>query len=1770
MSSGSSNDDGAQEVAILDKVLLRLAMADNAEAAAPILATFLVPALQLLAAPQAAVKKKVVALVGHINSRFPSSPAVFPLMSLVDQYIDASVPPLVKNLTLVYLNKALAPVALVHALVSPAIPANHRNAILHIMAPHLACAAPQPEALPPAGALEAVVDFGHDLLLFRPQDIESQTAQRETGAPLPEPPPGLSRMRCKRLASLKPANPSHLSACQASILSYALDVAAADAGWLQAVFPMALVAAHSANPTARDLASHAMRSHFPPSTFSPTSVVTLDRLCAYVAGDSSERVRPASIDLALAALTHLANAPDAALAAPRLFDTLRSALLSPQARMTAAGKALFQALFRTAEPERLVPLARALLDMLLPSIAGTGLGSFGYVAVGRCARIVPSLVGPNLRVLASFFDAAESGSASDRAAVKEALTDLMGAFDPLPESAQGPVFDVLEKYAASGAVQARLMALFYVMHLFPFAHLPSRLLCARLASDTNLAVANEAERGLRPYINMGAGVVPDTSVAYPDFGATAAHFALHGAASPESLVHGFGFCAAAYNAWRKNDANGSLPPDAQPLVALLVEALGRFGEARPALQAQAVSVLAGMADAWARPETVELVPASAVLPLCAAAKAGVREDAARVLAALAPVADPGAVLGPLLEGLVPEASEEAKHGRLVAAAGAAAALLRVQASGLAATSEPLLQVTALAELAAEWLAAGGKNVSPLVGAALCRTLGELGSLMPLPLSGGAAAREATVGQLLALVPQGTAATSSSGSSLAAAMHGAALRALGQVCVGEPHAAYESAVIDACFTLGRVKAVGLQLGAAHTMACVLLGSDTSALDAGAWTVVREKSEAETSFVVDLLKRILVDGVGSGHSFLRQAATLWLVQCCESASRLADNAGARTVLASHIVDVQAAFEYALTDRDLFTQEAASTGLSLTYQLSTETSTQERLLAGLVKTLSTGAGNATTKMAVQAGEPLFQAEALGLTPDGGSLATYQEICSLATDVGQPELIYKFMGLARSNALWTSRTGAASGFAALAESETARAALVDLVPALAPKLFRYRFDPDERVQASMARIWKALVGVVAEARSESSVQTERMIVAEQFDEVLSSALEGIGQRAWRVREASVLALGALLETSPPLTTVQARLEEMWTMAFRALDDIKESVRLAALKACSSLGKVTLQFCSPEAAAEASGACPALDIMMPFLLEKGLVSDAKPVQAFSLSLIVRIVKKARELLKPHLPALVGTLLRAMSTLEPQEFNYVTLNKDRYNLTTEQVEGARLAMAKASPISRTLEAAVGFADAPTLERLVPELVGVITRGVGLPTKVGAAKLVMDLVEMLATEVTPYCKRLMKALMRALHDSSPGMRAANAMALGFCARHAKTKTLARTLGQLVDEYMAATPDSEVQGTVGMVLMQMSKAAPGRLKTFGADVLPVCLVAMHNGREETAKLFRAVWEENTSGNTGGVRLYADELVALVTRALVADQWPLRKQAAASLSFMATAAPTALAGVECGAEGVLAALEAGLAGRLWDGKEALVEAYVDVALLLAKADRAALAAAPAVVDGVLEQAVKRKAVYRYAVTKIVVKAVRYYATAVDARTGLAIHAAVVAALSEMAFTSFEDVDKPGSKPRFLATQAEVLHALGASYPLAAEAQEPEPTAELVASLAAVVAGNPWIVRNAALGALAKIIERGAGCLATASGAVAAANEAAIAALDEAQFKSVREAGLALATILVDALPRLGAAGEPVREPLEAALRRREQDAEVAIARGAKQVRQALQTQG
>ena len=91
-------------------------------------------------------------------------------------------------------------------------------------------------------------------------------------------------------------------------------------------------------------------------------------------------------------------------------------------------------------------------------------------------------------------------------------------------------------------------------------------------------------------------------------------------------------------------------------------------------------------------------------------------------------------------------------------------------------------------------------------------------------------------------------------------------------------------------------------------------------------------------------------------------------------------------------------------------AARGLSLLYTLAADDkATQQQLVASLARTLGGAATTAPTSGLKLTGESeLFPEGVIGQAPKsagGGQLSTYRQLCSMASDVGQPELVYQFL---------------------------------------------------------------------------------------------------------------------------------------------------------------------------------------------------------------------------------------------------------------------------------------------------------------------------------------------------------------------------------------------------------------------------------------------------------------------------------------------------------------------------------------------------------------------------------------------------------------------------------------------------------------------------------------------------------------------------------------------------------------------------------------------
>jgi proteasome component ECM29 len=84
--------------------------------------------------------------------------------------------------------------------------------------------------------------------------------------------------------------------------------------------------------------------------------------------------------------------------------------------------------------------------------------------------------------------------------------------------------------------------------------------------------------------------------------------------------------------------------------------------------------------------------------------------------------------------------------------------------------------------------------------------------------------------------------------------------------------------------------------------------------------------------------------------------------------------------------------------------------------------------------------------------------------------------------------------------------------------------------------------------------------------------------------------------------------------------LKDLWFRCFRVIDDIKESVRKAAMSMFRTLSSLSVRLCDPVYTNPDQGK-EAIAVIMPFLLTEGLHSPVKEVLGLTVEQIQKICK---------------------------------------------------------------------------------------------------------------------------------------------------------------------------------------------------------------------------------------------------------------------------------------------------------------------------------------------------------------------------------------------------------------------------------------------------------------------------------------------------------------------------------------------------------------------
>jgi proteasome component ECM29 len=759
----------------------------------------------------------------------------------------------------------------------------------------------------------------------------------------------------------------------------------------------------------------------------------------------------------------------------------------------------------------------------------------------------------------------------------------------------------------------------------------------------------------------------------------------------------------------------------------------------------------------------------------------------------------------------------------------------------------------------------------------------------------------------------------------------AVSAIGPL-VGTLHATADEAqfgsFLDRFLGLHEVKRAEFHfaMGESLAVACAGLRSSSTMTEFDVDADLPSWSHSNETLTTAILDRVIGDCKTTKPS-LKKAAAIWLlclIQYCGDAA----------AIKSRLRDCQAVFARLLNDRDEIVQETGSRGLSVVYEHG-DKQLRDDLVRDLVQTFT--GSNAKMSGTVSDDTQLFEAGALP-TENGQSVTTYKDIVRLATEMGDPSLVYRFMNLASNNAIWTSR--AAFGRFGLG-SILADSTYLSENKKFYPKLFRYRFDPNPNVQRSMNEIWKALV------------KDPTAVINDNFDLIMEDLLKSIvSGKEWRAREASCAAISDLVQ-GRDVEVFEKYLDEIWTVAFKVLDDVKESVRVAAMKLCRTLTSMLIRNLE-VGEGNSKRARAMVNHAMPFLLQQMDGAGGKEVQQYAIVTLLEIVKKCPpKSLQPFAPTILETLVVSLSSLEHESINYLHLNADKYGLTAEKLDKMRVSSINASPVTEAIELCLdSITMRESAERSSPDdmegvvstsgtndkqspmddamqrLVNAYRAAIGLPSKVGLTRVMTALVVRHPTAFRPYADKFVQLTRKHILDRNATISVAFSTSLGYLMRLASQKEVLATSKHAQKLYFESQ-ELMHRSVAGEIVQAISKAANDVFMNSASVFLPFAFIGRRDTDKEVRERFDPPWKENIGGSRS-INLYLTEIVGLISTHIKSPLWPIRHACSFAVSELVASMDDHEKYTPNEATLIWGVMQEALAGKTWEGKEEIIKVY------------------------------------------------------------------------------------------------------------------------------------------------------------------------------------------------------------------------------------------------
>ncbi|CAF4579027.1 unnamed protein product, partial [Rotaria sp. Silwood2] len=311
-----------------------------------------------------------------------------------------------------------------------------------------------------------------------------------------------------------------------------------------------------------------------------------------------------------------------------------------------------------------------------------------------------------------------------------------------------------------------------------------------------------------------------------------------------------------------------------------------------------------------------------------------------------------------------------------------------------------------------------------------------------------------------------------------------------------------------------------------------------------------------------------------------------------------------------------------------------------------------------------------------------------------------------------------------------------------------------------------------------------------------------------------------------------------------------------------------------------------------------------------------------------------RDTLKPYCTVIIIALFEALSSIEPDLFNYASMKLSASEMK-EQIDIARLHCARSSPIMDAINTCTNqYVDENIFDDLSGKLIETIKHSIGLTTKCLIGQYFITLSNLYPKISSKYVGKWMAILVNTMSiNSNRTLRKTYTNVLGTIVRIAKRSSIENLLQKISTWYYQT--DNDYQYVCALTLNSISQSNHDILLEFGQQILPLIFLAMQENISNTKDdneqqeefIWKNLWIEHTGSSITGIQTYIKGIIDNIRSAIEHNSYSMKIKGARAIQMIGETLKTNLNNEYLFI--LVELLLKGLYGRVYEGKEYFLRA-------------------------------------------------------------------------------------------------------------------------------------------------------------------------------------------------------------------------------------------------